>query len=133
MATKKELVERIQRAAKPFRESGEKVRQVADVLRGPKTMYASLLTPIGFFMLEKPRYRILTDRRLLVLEPPVRGRGAPDLEVAYPRDEVRVLRWEPGSIWNRLELAHPGGRTGFNFARAWRHDAEAFFTALTDR
>ena len=56
MATKSELTQRMTTVIKPYLEKGEKLSRVADALKGPKTIIASFLTPVGFFIAERPRY-----------------------------------------------------------------------------
>jgi hypothetical protein len=127
MPPKRELTRRITEAVHPFLEKKETISRSADVLKGPKTLLASMLTPIGYFALERPRYVALTNRRLLVVIPPARRGGEPRLEAAFPREDVTVERFDQGPVWARLVLRTPGGRLGLNFARVWRDEA-AFLT-----
>ena len=130
MAGKRDLEERIRLGVSGFLRGGEQVLELAEVMKGPRTLIASLLTPIGFFLLERPRNLVLTPARLLVTVPPARGGGETKLEAALDRSDIRVAGWEPSRLWTRLVLEHPGGRLGVNFARVWRDEALAIRSAL---
>lgn len=125
MATgKKEKVERAREGAAPFLEERETVMRAAEAFRGPKTIYASLLGPIGYLLLERPRQVILTNRRVLILIPPARGGGPSKLDVAVDRGDVGIVSYETGRLWTRLVLRPPEGRpVPLNFARLWREEA----------
>lgn len=124
MATKSELTRRMTSIVSPFLEKGEKLMRAADSLKGPKTIIASFLTPVGFFIAERPRYVGLTSHRLLVVVPPARRGGRARLDLEAPRDEVEVLSFEQGRLWTRVVLGIEGRPVGLNFARIWRQEAE---------
>lgn len=124
MATKSELTRRMTSVLKPFLEKGEKLMRAADSLKGPKTLYASFLTPVGFFIAERPRYVGLTSHRLLVVIPPARRGAAARLDMEAPRQDVEVLGFEQGRLWTRMVVGIEGRSVGLNFARIWRAEAE---------
>ena len=131
---KKELTRRVHDVCAPFVEKGETLMQAAETLKGPKTSIAALLTPIGFFLLERPRHLALTNRRLLVVIPPARvARGQPQLEAVWDRSDIEVASFEPTRIWTRMVLRTPVGYLGFNFARVWRAEAEFLNRKLPPR
>lgn len=124
MATKSELIRRMNTVISPFLEKGEKLMRAADSLKGPKTLYASFLTPVGFFIAERPRYVGLSSLRLLVVIPPARRGGLARLDVEAPREDIEVISFEQGRLWTRMVLAVEGRSVGLNFARIWRPEAE---------
>lgn len=129
--SKRELTGKLKEAVRPFLAEGERPRVVADVLKGPRTILASLLTPIGFFLLERPRYVVLTGARLLVLIPPARERGEPRIEHDLRREDLRLDEERLGQIWTRLVLRDAAGlRIPLNFARVWSQEAEQIAEAL---
>jgi len=122
--TKRDRIQRAKAAAAPFLEERETVMRAAECFRGPKTIYASLLGPIGYLLLERPRQVVLTGRRLLVLVPPARGGGASKLDVALEREAVEVASYEEGRLWSRLVLRAGDPRpVPLNFARMWHEEA----------
>jgi hypothetical protein len=124
MATKSELTRRMTSVLKPFLEKGEKLMRAADSLKGPKTIYASFLTPVGFFIAERPRYVGLTSHRLLVVIPPARRGAEARLDMEAPRQDVDVVAFEQGRLWTRIVVGIEGRSVGLNFARIWRPEAE---------
>jgi hypothetical protein len=124
--TKRDRIQRAKEAAAPFLEERETVMRAAEGFRGPKTIYASLLGPIGYLLLERPRQVVLTGRRLLVLIPPARGARPSKLDVAVEREAVEVASYEEGRLWARLVLRTGNARPlPLNFARMW-HDEAVF-------
>lgn len=121
---------RLLEGVEPALERGERVEQVAEALKGPRTLLASLLG-LGYLLAERPRWVALTERRLLLVTPPARGGGPGRLELAWPREEVRVQGFEVSGPWTRIVVAAPGRRpVGLNFPRPWRAEAEAIRRAL---
>ena len=128
--TKKDLVRQVEDAARPFLERGETLMRAAEALRGPKPLLASLLSPLGFFLLERPRFVVLTNRRLLLVIPPPRARAAARLDTALPRDSIEVESYEATGIWARLILRAGSARHPLNFARVWRTEADLLHRKL---
>lgn len=133
MATKSELNRRMAGVISPFLEKGEKLMRVADSLKGPKTIIASFLTPVGFFIAERPRYVGLTNRRLLVIIPPARRGGRARLEYGVPREDVDLAPLETGRLWTRMVLRLDGRSVGLNFARIWREEATFIHRKLSGK
>jgi hypothetical protein len=133
MATKSELTRRMTTVIKPFLEKGEKLMRAADALKGPKTIIASFLTPVGFFIAERPRYVGLTSHRVLVVIPPARRGGRARLEYDVPRREAEVGPLERGRLWTRMVLRVEGRPVGLNFARIWRDEAAFIHRKLTPK
>lgn len=122
--TKRDRIQRAKEAAAPFLEERETVMRAAEAFRGPKTIYASLLGPIGYLLLERPRQVVLTGRRLLVLIPPARGAQPSKLDVAVDRTAVEAVTFEQGRLWTRLVLRAGNERPlPLNFSRMWRDEA----------
>ena len=134
MPPKKTPSARVRETAAPFLEDKERVLRAAEAMKGPRTIWAALLGPIGFFFLLRPRHVALTNRRVIVATPPARGGGLPKLDVTLDRNDTEVVEHAVGRLWIRLVLRDSGGRrVPLNFARVWREDAEFIRRRLSGR
>lgn len=133
MARKKSLSARVRETAAPFLEDRERVLRAAEAMKGPRTIWAAMLGPIGYFILLRPRHVALTNRRVIVAIPPARGAGAPRLDLTLDRQETEVAEHAVGRLWVRLVLRDSTGRrVALNFARLWHEDAEFLRRRLSD-
>lgn len=131
---KQSLAARVRQTAAPFLQERERVLRAAEAMKGPRTIWAALLGPIGFLLLLRPRHVALTNRRLIVAIPPARGGGVPKLDVALDRVGTEVVEHRVGRLWVRLVLRDAEGRrVPLNFARVWRGEAEALRRRLSRR
>ena len=132
MPPKRSLATRVRETAAPFLEDKERVLRAAEAMKGPRTIWAALLGPIGFFLFLRPRHVALTNRRVIVAIPPARGAGTPKLDVTLDRNDTEVVEHTVGRLWVRLVLRDSSGRrVPLNFARVWREDAEFLRRRLT--
>jgi hypothetical protein len=86
---------------------------------------------IGFGVLQRPRYAVLTDRRVLFLEAGRWGYRPGGLAFADPRRDVAITGGRRGWTSSPLKYRRPDGRElRLNGLRPWQEDLDRFQQAL---
>ncbi|HZR13173.1 MAG TPA: hypothetical protein VFC33_07980 [Acidimicrobiia bacterium] len=121
--------ERIAGFVMPQLEAGENVEVVVPTAQtGPSPVFGPLACMVFFAV--RVYAPVLTGRRLLLLRCS-KWTGRPKtIDAAYPRGEVRVERYAPGSLWGKLTLSLPGSTLDLNVHRMVRTDTDSLTAAL---
>lgn len=96
-----------------------------------RRFWYGLISPFVQALVERPRYIVVTDRRLLVLRPTVTGKVV-ETAVSEPLAGLAVRRFRRGPFRTLLVVASRDGREVLRvtFGPAWRTRAEAIRRAV---
>jgi hypothetical protein len=134
------LSDTVNTAARPQLEPGEQIEATFPLATsGMSPWLASSFGALGALIGLKVTKRyavVVTDRRLLLLRQGGLLKATYALEAAYPRSDVRVVTYNPGTLYGKLGLDLPAAsgasaqQLGLHIQRYVRNDAEAVVTTL---